>query len=168
MACFQQSLAIVNEDLKSRDNAKSVFRNALQLMAPINSTCVAPKGITASIVDCMRVVRMMRPSNVGGNTLRHWAEVFFRYVSTLPGGNLHLVFDNYNYRYSVPSKNRKVVEIEREINDIDQELPTTSEWDNFLKNQTNELKLVDYILSDFHYLENCICQQTRRLLHEKC
>ena len=93
---FSKLWAIVNEDLKSRDNANSVFKNALQLMAPINSTCVAPKGITASIVDCMRVVRMMRPSNFGGNTLRHWAEAFFRYVSTLPGGNLHLVFDNYN------------------------------------------------------------------------
>ena len=114
---FSKPWAIVNEDLKSRDNAKSAFRNALQSMAPMKPVSDVPNGISTSIVDCMRVVRMMRPSNVGGNTFRHWVDAFIGYVSALPGNNLHLIFDNYSY--SVPSKNRKVVEIEREINNLD-------------------------------------------------
>ena len=149
---FSKPWAIVNDDLKSRDNAKSTFRNALQSMAPVAPVTEVPSGISTSIVDGMRVVRMMRPSNVGGNTFRHWAQAFVRYVGELPGTNLHLLFDNYNYEYSVPSKNRAALDIEREFNDLDQELPITSEWDNFLMNKNNKSKLVailvDYILSD--------------------
>ena len=121
-------------------------------MAPVDSTNDVPSGITASIVDGMRVVRLMRPSNVGGKTLRHWAQAFVKYIVGLPGRTVHIVIDNYKYEYSVPSKNRGSVDIEREINHLDQELPATSEWDNFLMNSNNKYKLVnilvDYILSD--------------------
>ena len=68
---FSKPWAIVDYDLKSRNNFKSVFRNNLQAMAPTSSIHFAPNGISTSIVDAMRVVRMIRPSNVSGKTLRH-------------------------------------------------------------------------------------------------
>ena len=149
---FSKPWAIVNEDIKSRDNAKSTFRNYLQSMAPVDSTNNVPSGISTSIVDGMRVVRMMRPSNVGGKTLRHWAIAFVKYVAELPGRILHISFDDYDYAYDVPSKNRETVDIERDIRHLNQQLPATSEWDEFLMNSKNKHKLlnilVDYILSD--------------------
>ena len=149
---FSKPWAIVNEDIKSRDNAKSTFRNYLQSMAPVDSTNNVPSGISTSIVDGMRVVRMMRPSNVGGKTLRHWTIAFVKYVTELPERILHISFDDYDYAYDVPSKNRETVDIERDIRHLDQQLPTTSEWDEFLMNSKNKHKLlnilVDYILSD--------------------
>ena len=79
-------------------------------------------------------------------------KAFVKYIVGLPGKTVHIVIDNYKYEYSVPSKNRGSVDIEREINHLDQELPATSEWDNFLMNSNNKYKLVnilvDYILSD--------------------
>ena len=95
---------------------------------------------------------MVRPSNAGGKTLRHWAKSFVNYVASLPGGILHLLFDDYRYQYSIPTKNRAVVDVERDINHLDQELPSTAEWDEFLMNSNNKFKLVtilvDYILSN--------------------
>ena len=38
--------AIVNEDMKSRDNQKSLFRDSFQAISPINSTNKVPKDIT--------------------------------------------------------------------------------------------------------------------------
>ena len=71
---------------------------------------------------------------------------------SLPGGTLHLLFNDYRYEYSIPTKNRAVVDVERDINHLDQELPSTAEWDEFLMNSNNKFKLVtilvDYILSD--------------------
>ena len=156
---FSKPWSIVDEDLKSRDNAKSTFRNNLQSMAPIDSTHNVPSGITTTIVDGMRVVRLMRPSNVRGKTLRHWAIAFMKYVIELPGNILHLSFDDYDYSYNVPSKNRETVEVERDIRHLDQELPATSEWDDFLRNGKNKHKLLD-ILVDYILCVECKINKT--------
>ena len=56
--------AIVNEDMKSRNNQKSLFRNELQLMSTNPPSAVAPEDIETSIVDGMRVVRLITLSKL--------------------------------------------------------------------------------------------------------
>ena len=59
-----QPWAIVNEDMKSRHNQKSFFRNELQLMSTDSPSAVAPEGIETSIVDGIRVVRLITVSKL--------------------------------------------------------------------------------------------------------
>ena len=63
--------AIVNEDMESRNNQKSIFRNELQLSTNPPLT-VAPEDIETSIVDGMRVVRLITVSELTQKTFRCW------------------------------------------------------------------------------------------------
>ena len=42
------------------------------------------------------------------------------YLSSVPGNNLHVIFDNYSYEYSVPSKQRDTSQMGRVINSLNQ------------------------------------------------
>ena len=124
---FSKPWAIVNEDMKSRDNQKSLFRNGLQAMSPLTSTNTIPKDIATSIVDGMRIVRLIRVGNLQTKTFKCWIEAFVEYLISLPGSTVHLVFDDYKYEFSIPSKSRDTCNLEREINHLDQELPFAKE-----------------------------------------
>ena len=56
--------SIVNEINKSRGNAKSVFRNLLQECSPVPSSNSIPSDINVSIVDAMRVVKMINTTDI--------------------------------------------------------------------------------------------------------
>ena len=77
--------AIVNEDMKNRNNQKSLFRNELQLMSTNPPSAVAPEDIETSIVDGMRVVRLITVSKLTQKTFRCWADAFVGYLRGLPG-----------------------------------------------------------------------------------
>ena len=65
---------------------------------------------------------------------------------SLPGNELHIIFDNYGYNHQHPGKNRDQDDSERCINNLDQELPFPSEWEGFFKNGTNKLQLVNLLV----------------------
>ena len=132
--------------MKSRDNQKSLFRNGLQAMSPLTSTNIIPKDIATSIVDGMRIVRLIRVGNLQTKTFRCWTEAFVEYPISLPSSTVHLVFDDYKYEFSIPSKSRDTCNLERKINHLDQELPSAKEWDEFLMNENNKFKLVNLIV----------------------
>ena len=75
----------------------------------------------------MRVVRLIRPASLAVKSFRCWTKSFVEYLEHLPGRILHLVFDDYKFRYSIQSKNGGSNNLEREINDLDQELPKAIE-----------------------------------------
>ena len=50
---------ICSEDGKVKANTKSLFRNKLQTLCPVAPTNFAPKYVSASVVDVMRVVRII-------------------------------------------------------------------------------------------------------------
>ena len=145
---FSRPWMFVKEDETSRESRKSVFRNHLQKISPIPSTTEEPRSIKSAIVDAMRVVRLIPISSLQPRTFRSWAERFVRYLAALPGDEVHLVFDNYNYPHNIPSKNRSQTFSERIINNIDQELPAVSEWAEFLKSSKNKFQLT-LLLADF-------------------
>ena len=80
-----------------------------------------------------------------------WVDEEMNYLSSMLVNNLHVIFDNYIYEYSVPSKQRDVSQKERVINSLNQDLPPTKEWNEFLMNYKSKLQivnlLVDYIKS---------------------
>ena len=62
------------------------------------------------------------------------------------GKNLHIIFEKYRYEYSVPTKQGNVNQMERCINSLDQDLPPTVEWSEFLMNQKSELQIVNLLV----------------------
>ena len=52
----------------------------------------------------------------------------------MPANNLHVIFDNNSYEYSVPSKQRDVTQMEKVINSLNQDLPSAKERNGFLMN----------------------------------
>ena len=145
---FDRPWMFIKEDETSRENRKSVFRNHIQSMSPIEPTSDIPPNIKTVIVDAMRIVQMVSVAGLAKRTFRCWTERFVKQLSPLPGENLHVLFDNYNYLYDIPCKNRGTSNSERAINDLDQELPPTSEWPEFLKNRENKRQLVN-LLADY-------------------
>ena len=65
---------------------------------------------------------------------------------TLPGNVVHIIFDNYGYDHQYSDKNRDQDDNERCINNLDQELPFPSEWEEFLMNGRNKLQLVNLLV----------------------
>ena len=137
--------AIVNENEKSRESNKYLLRNYLQNICPVPKKYTLP-DTSASIVDAMRVVRMIGIGNLKPHTYRSWANQIKGYLDSLPGNSLHVIFDDYSYEHSVPSKQRNVTHIERVINSLDQDLPPLKEWNDFLMNSKNKLQLVNMLV----------------------
>ena len=140
--------SIVNENEKSRESNKYLLWNYLQNICPVPKKYSLPDA-SASIVDAMRVVRMIRIGNLKPHTYRSWANQIKGYLDSLPGNSLHVIFDDYSYEHSVPSKQRNVTHIERVINSLDQDLPPLKEWNDFLKNSKNKLQLVNMLVEFF-------------------
>ena len=73
------------------------------------------------------------------------------HLSSMPGNNLDVIFDNYSYKDSVPSKERDFSQMERVINSLNQDPSPIKEWNEFLMNYKSKLQivnlLVDYIKS---------------------
>ena len=63
----------------------------------------------------------------------------------------YIVFDNYSYEYTDPSKQRDVSQMESIINSLNQDILPTEEWNKFLMNCKNKVQiiilLVDHIKS---------------------
>ena len=113
-------MALVNEDDKSHQNRKSLFRNHLQGMCPVPKTTTLPDPIMATIVDAMR---FMRGTPITGlpkqGTFRMWTTRLMNHFKSLPGNVLHIIFDNYGYDHQHPGKNRDQDDNERCINNRD-------------------------------------------------
>ena len=87
--------SICKEDSGSRSNQKSIFRNHLELMSPNPSTTIMPNDIHTSIVDAMRIVRLIPITDVKPRTFRCWSINVLKYLNSLPGTIIHIVFDKY-------------------------------------------------------------------------
>ena len=110
--------AICAEDGKVRSNPKSLFRNKLQSLCTQRPVPNPPIDISVSIVDAMRVVRVIPIRDSDPPTFLTWAKKVFAYVERLPGETVHVVFDNYasdDYTYIPLSKGRVNNSIERNI-----------------------------------------------------
>ena len=44
-----------------------------------------------------------------------WGDEIMNHLSSMPGNNLDVIFDNYSYKDSVPSKERDFSQMERVI-----------------------------------------------------
>jgi hypothetical protein len=145
--------AICNELGTIRASSKSLFRNNLQLLSPVQPTSIAPADIECSIVDAMRVVRIIPISGLIPPTFKSWANRIVGYLKSLPGSTVHLVFDDYRSEegHIYLSKGRPDRGRERSITDLSQILPKLHDWNDFLTNDINKLQitqlLADYVLS---------------------
>ena len=99
----------------------------------------------------MKVVRLISIANLKPRTFKSWANRIVSFLSAIPGKNLRIIFDNYGYEYSAPTKQRNVSQMERCISSLDQDLSTTKEWNEVPMNKKNKLQianlLVEYIKS---------------------
>ena len=80
---------------KTKANSKSLFLNSLLALFPSQPETFPPQTIKCCVVDVMRVVRKIPESDLGENTYTCWAKCFANYLSSLPGDEVHVVFDNY-------------------------------------------------------------------------
>ena len=71
--------SIINEDEKSRANRKHVFRNNLQDISPVPRTCKIPNNISTTIIDVMRVLRMIPIAGIKHRTFKSWADAIMRF-----------------------------------------------------------------------------------------
>ena len=147
--------AVAAEDGKICSNSKSLLRNYLQLLCPVKPSNTAPVTIRTSVVDAMRVVRMIPVQDVDPPTFLSWAKNVFSYIHGLPGDVLHIVFDIYSPIHDptkVISKGRVDRGFERKILSLNQTLPNVDEWQGFLTNERNKDQicnlLADYFTSD--------------------
>ena len=113
---------------KSKSNTKYLFRNNIQLLNPVKATSTIPHDIKCTIVDGMRVVRLI--SIDGSRTFADWAKKVCEYLYNLPGEILHVVFDVYSEDYDClrPPKGRPVIGKRRFVSELSQLLPKSSEW----------------------------------------
>ena len=88
--------SICSEDGKVKANTKYLFRNKLQSLCPVAPTNFAPKCVSTSVVDAMRVVRIIPIKGTDPPLYSTWAKKLFAYIENLPGNNIHTVLDNYN------------------------------------------------------------------------
>ena len=140
-----------SEGGKVKANTKSLFRNKLQSLCTVAPTNFAPKYVSASVVDAMRVVRIIPIKGTDPPLYSTWAKKLFAYIENLPGNNIHIVFDNYNCeddQFIILSKERLESSTERNISSLNQVLPNANEWSEFLSNKKNKLQLCN-LLADY-------------------
>ena len=141
---------------KTTSSNKHLFKNTLQMLSPVKASTSVPAEITCSIVDGMRVVRIIPVSDVNPRTFIAWAKRLCEYLMNLPGNILHVVFDMYTdgNDFSQPTKGRPVLATRHHISDLSQSLPRSTEWQEFLSNDGNKRQLV-HLLADFIF-ENTV------------
>ena len=76
--------AIAAEDGKIRSNAKSLFRNNLQLLSPEKLTKHPSLTICSSVVNTMRV-GLIPINDTNPTTFLSWAKKISGYIESLPG-----------------------------------------------------------------------------------
>ena len=147
--------ALCAEDGKARSNLKHLFRNKLQQLNPEGILLTSPMDISVSIVDAMRVVRIIKIDDLKPPTFLTWAKNVFSYIEGLPGEKAHIVFDNYVNESTVSlTKGRNESGIQRKISNLNQVLPEPKEWKDFLSNKSNKYQLC-YLLAD-HFTSQTI------------
>ena len=85
--------AFINEDEKSCNNNKHLFRNHLQNFSPIPKTYKVPDIISTSIIYAMRAVRMISVAGLKLCNFKSREDRKINYLSSIPGNNLHIIFD---------------------------------------------------------------------------
>ena len=142
---------IVNEDEKSRNNNKHLFRNYLENLSPNPKIPKVPDYIFTSVIDAMCAIRLISVAGLKPHTFKSWADEIMNCLSSMPGNNLNVIFNNYRYEYSVSSNQRDFNQMESVIDSLNQDLPPRKELNQFLMNYKNKLQianlLVDYIKS---------------------
>ena len=86
--------AICKASGKTKTNSKSLFRNRLLALCPSQPETFLPQTIKCCVVDAMQVVRKIPVSDLEENTYTCWAKHFANYLSSLPGDDVHVVFNN--------------------------------------------------------------------------
>ena len=80
-----------------------LFRNHFELLSLIPPTTTLPQSIHVSVVDAMRVVRLIPVSNLKPRTFKYWAINVLNHLNLLPGAEIHVVHETH-------SKNRDTSE----------------------------------------------------------
>ena len=123
MAVTSKRYATAAEDGKVCSNSKSLFRNYLQCLCQVRPSRDPSTAIQMSIADAMRVVRMISVKNADPTIFLSWPKNVFSYIHSLPGDNLHIVFDNYSLPEDptkVSSRRRVDRGYERKISNLNQ------------------------------------------------
>ena len=76
--------SICSEDDNVKANTKSLFRNKLQSLCPVAPTNFATKCVSASVVDAMRVFRIIPIKITDPPLYSTWAKKLFAYIENLP------------------------------------------------------------------------------------
>ena len=163
--------SIYSEDGKVKANTKFLFRNKLQSLCPVAPTNFA-KYVSASVVDAMRVVRVIPIKGTNLPLYSTWAKTLFAHTEILPGNNIHSVFDNYNCEnYNCEGdqfiswpKERLESSKERNVSSLNQVLPNANEWSEFFSIRKNKLQLCN-LLADHFTKKSTICNKGKNLLH---
>ena len=135
---------------KMENVVKSLLRNYLQQQSPEKLTKDPPAAIQSSVVDAMRVVRLIPITGASSPPFLPWAKRVFRYLEALPGEILHIVFDDYSPvgdPTKVLSNGRANKGKERKIAYLNQVLPKTNEWQDFLTNDKSKYQICSFSIS---------------------
>ena len=86
-------------------------------------------------------------------TFLSWVKKIFNYINSFPGQVVHIVFDTYSYvddLTRVLSNGTADKGIERKISnsDLNQLLPKSNQWQDFLTNEKNEFQICN-LLADY-------------------
>ena len=131
--------AICKTPGKTKANSNLLFHNSLLALCPRQPESFPPQTIKCCVVDAMQVVRKIPVSYLEEKTYACWAKGFANYLSSLPGDEVHVVFDNYEITEEfIISKGRSNKGQERNITSLNKSLPKLSEWEPFLGNDSNK------------------------------
>ena len=97
---------------------------------------------------------MIRTIDRTNKTFKCRVEASLDCIKSLPGKYCHILFDDFKYSYSVPSKERAVSGRETEKNEWNQELPNSNELNNFFLHDMKKFRLVNLIVN-YRNSENC-------------
>ena len=99
---FSRPWMFVKEDETSRESRQAIFRNHLQSLSETPPTNEVPSPIDITIVDAMRVVRLIQTTGLKKRTFRCWAERIAKYLLLEPLEKKYLIRRNFvgqNFRH---------------------------------------------------------------------